>query len=369
MNAAAALALLLGPISSQAAVVTGGFIFDGNRFNWAPDGAPTQSTTGFGGEARLAIDGITDGNYGGGSVSHTDAVTAFSFWQVDLGINRPIDQIVLWNRTDCCGDRLSNFNVSVTDALNAVVFSQNYYVGAGSVGVNEVVNLPATINGKVVKVQFLGPSGLNNSNEPSLSLAEVQLFNNHPTSFTNLALGKTTLMSSEGFGGAASRGVDGNTDGRYGNNSVTHTASLGAVPVFWEVDLGGDFGINDISLWNRVDCCMARLSNFRVSIFDGPTEVWGNDYFTVAGTSVAAVFSILEDTGGFFAIGDRVRVSLIGGVNGSPEPIGGGKDLLSLAEVQVFGAAVPEPSALVAVLGGLAVLGVRRRRSVDKTSG
>src|SRR3954452_15332870 len=52
----------------------------------------------------------------------------------------------------------------------------------------------------------------------------------------NYALGKPATQSSTGWGGAASRAVDGNTDGNFFDNSVTHT--LLEANAWWEVDLG-----------------------------------------------------------------------------------------------------------------------------------
>jgi hypothetical protein len=31
-----------------------------------------------------------------------------AWWQVDLGEEKNINQIIIYNRTDCCADRLSN---------------------------------------------------------------------------------------------------------------------------------------------------------------------------------------------------------------------------------------------------------------------
>jgi poly(beta-D-mannuronate) lyase len=178
--------------------------------------------------------------------------------------------------------------------------------------------------------------------------------------YANVALNKTATQSSTGFGGDASRAVDGNTSGNFGDGSVTHTNDTPGEPKFWEVDLGGDFYINEIALWNRTDCCGDRLSNFRLSVFDGAVEVFGTDNFTVAaGGSAKSIFSTFEDTGGFFARGDRVRVQLIDGMNNSAGTVNG-QASLSLAEVQVFG--VPEPSTALAALSGVAMLLVHRRR-------
>lgn len=61
----------------------------------------------------LAVDGNTDGVFADGSVTHT-AGTEPGWWQVDLGSNQPVGKIVVWNRTDCCGDRLTNFTISIS---------------------------------------------------------------------------------------------------------------------------------------------------------------------------------------------------------------------------------------------------------------
>ena len=92
-----------------------------NLFNLAPLGQASQSSTRgapnpstFSGcnLARCAIDGITDGNWPNSSVTHT-ANQATPWWKLELPGPANIAAIQLFNRTDCCGNRLDNFNVSI----------------------------------------------------------------------------------------------------------------------------------------------------------------------------------------------------------------------------------------------------------------
>jgi cytochrome c peroxidase len=92
---------------------------------------------------------------------------------------------------------------------------------------------------------------------------------------TNLAKGKPASQSSTEWGAAASRAVDGNTDGVLANQSVSHTA-LQAQP-YWQVDLGASAQLSSVRIWNRTDCCMDRLGNFHVFLSNQP----------ITGTTVA----------------------------------------------------------------------------------
>jgi len=56
----------------------------------------------------------TDGNFYDGSVTHTYLDTN-AWWQVDLGVSATINSVAVWNRTDCCGDRLSDYWVFVSN--------------------------------------------------------------------------------------------------------------------------------------------------------------------------------------------------------------------------------------------------------------
>jgi hypothetical protein len=78
--------------------------------NWAREGKATQSSVTLGGEAARAIDGNRNGNWGAGSVTHT-AQENEPYWQVDLGAAHYIDEIRIYNRTDCCGERLKQVMV------------------------------------------------------------------------------------------------------------------------------------------------------------------------------------------------------------------------------------------------------------------
>jgi hypothetical protein len=94
-----------------------------NGVNLALAGAASQVSTDYGGDAPRAIDGNTNGLYNEAqSTSHTAAEND-PWWEVDLGSQQPIDQIVVWNRTDNgVSGRLKDFRVSLLDADRNVVW-------------------------------------------------------------------------------------------------------------------------------------------------------------------------------------------------------------------------------------------------------
>ncbi|WP_246119895.1 DUF1553 domain-containing protein [Blastopirellula retiformator] len=90
-------------------------IVDGE--NIAPRGVASQASVAYDGQAKLAIDGITDGHYfNAKSTTHT-ATQTNPWWELDLKEAVAIEKVVLWNRTD--GDlfsRLAPYRVVLLDA-------------------------------------------------------------------------------------------------------------------------------------------------------------------------------------------------------------------------------------------------------------
>ncbi|QYB15678.1 galactose-binding domain-containing protein [Schaalia turicensis] len=151
----------------------------------------------------------------------------------------------------------------------------------------------------------------------------------------NLALGKTATQVSTGWYAPASRANDGITDGVFDNGSVSHTNY--ATNPWWQVDLGEEFALSNVNVWNRSDrdpcqkgACYESLKDFWVvasreelpSNFDpnGPLA----DGVKALKVNGVGGFPSSVDFGGFQA--RHVRVIL-------PGPY----TQLALAEVEVFG--------------------------------
>ena len=101
-----------------------------------------------------------------------------------------------------------------------------------------------------------------------LHLAEVEVF----SAGANVATKGTAKQSSLGSGGDATRAIDGNTDGDYQKNSVSHTGTE-ANPWF-EVDLGAELPVEKIVIWNRTDGGTSkRIEGYEVSLLNEAREV------------------------------------------------------------------------------------------------
>ena len=265
--------------------------------NLAFEKPTSQSSIAFGGVPSRAVDGNPNGNWGTGSVTHTN--TEYQpWWQVDLQSVQPIGSVVLFNRTDCCADRLSNFKVSVSNDNVNWHYSVEY-AGTAPPQLAFAIDRAA----RYVKVQLQGTN--------VLSLAEVKVY--RPGVAPNLALSRPTTQSSTAAGGVASRAVDSSTNGNWPAGSVTHTNT--EYQPWWRVDLESVQPIGSVVLFNRTDCCADRLSNFKLLVSDDGSD-WQE--YTYSGVASPQVTFQVGRSGRF------VKVQLQG------------TNALSLAEVQVL---------------------------------
>ncbi len=157
-------------------------------------------------------------------------------------------------------------------------------------------------------------------------------------------LGRATQSSDAPAGSLpASLAIDDNYE------NFTHTAAGENLPATWEIDLGDQYTLISIILYNRADCCRSRLRDITVSILDGPggNVIYESDLLNpenilgaggLDGPEILKV-DLLEGLGSAI-LGRVVRVVR------TPDPDLSGTsgqgsedeaDVLSLAEVEVIG--------------------------------
>ncbi|NNG34956.1 alpha-L-fucosidase [Nakamurella aerolata] len=145
--------------------------------NLALNKPATQKSTAWGAPAARAVDGNTNGAFGAGSVTHTAEPESQAWWQVDLGKSQPIGSVDVYNRTDCCSERLSNYWVMTSDQPFTSDSLEQTRTAAGvtavkvtaQAGTPSTVALPKGTSGRYLRIQL--ESGSN-----PLSLAEVEVF-------------------------------------------------------------------------------------------------------------------------------------------------------------------------------------------------
>ena len=115
--------------------------------------------------------------------------------------------------------------------------------------------------------------------------------------------------------------MDGNTDGNWNNNSVSHTNSQAGA--WWQVDLSSgettpaDKPIESVSIWNRTDAVPERLSNYVVKVYDKNAVLTWTSPTQAEVAGVPTVVPVHRN-------GRYVRIQLLG------------TNYLSLAEVEVW---------------------------------
>ena len=142
--------------------------------NLALNKPAAQSTTYGVGHASIALDGDTLGSSPWTADLQHTINSSQPWWEVDLGQQADIEQINIYNRSDCCLGRLKNFYILVSDiafdstaSLNDLLNSPqvNSHFVSGQIGA--VGNIPFEITGRYVRIQLSGSNRLH--------MAEVQV--------------------------------------------------------------------------------------------------------------------------------------------------------------------------------------------------
>jgi putative heme-binding domain-containing protein len=119
-----------------------------------------------------------------------------------------------------------------------------------------------TVNGRYVRIELPGKNR-------TLTLAEVEVY----SAGKNIARQGKASQKNTAYGGDASRGIDGNKSGAYGDGGQTHTEENTTDP-WWEVDLGSELPIESIVVYNRTDGDLGkRLEGFTLKVLDGKRNV------------------------------------------------------------------------------------------------
>jgi hypothetical protein len=118
------------------------------------------------GPANVAIDGNKEQNYFSSSCTHTD-LQVNPWWKIDLGSEYDINLVKVWNRGDCCGERLTSLKLQ---ASNDNVNFYDVDVLNGSTTNGGVYSFTRTFNGRYVRLI------LSKSTADYLTLCEVELY-------------------------------------------------------------------------------------------------------------------------------------------------------------------------------------------------
>jgi putative heme-binding domain-containing protein len=111
--------------------------------------------------------------------------------------------------------------------------------------------------GRYVRVELPGK-------QRTLTLAEVEVYSDG----RNIARQGKASQKNTAHGGDASKAIDGNKSGQYGNGGQTHTQENTPDP-WWEVDLGSEFPIESVVIYNRTDGNLGqRLQGFTLQVLD-----------------------------------------------------------------------------------------------------
>ena len=123
-----------------------------------------------------------------------------------------------------------------------------------------------TMSGRYVRLE------MPKDHDGFLTISEVQVF----SSGKNIARTGKATQSSVGYSSPAAKAIDGNHNGSFASCSCTNSERN----AWWEVDLGGQFPIDSVVVWNRTDCCPERLDKLSIRILNEERETTGERILT-----------------------------------------------------------------------------------------
>jgi len=211
--------------------------------------------------AALALDGVKEGF---GKLSHTQQ-EAGAWWEVDLGERYDISAINIFNATDH-PQRMNNFTILISDTpftgnTGGVAFVSNENAP------NPTKTYSGNAQGRYVRIF------LNGTNYLTIHEIEVMGILSSASSagnMFNIAKGKSARQSSTWGTHTANFAVDGDTRDRHTGAGNNYTTTNNDANAWWEVDLGANYDISQINVFNVTDRYGERLKDLNINVSRSP---------------------------------------------------------------------------------------------------
>jgi len=190
-------------------------------------------------------------------VHSTSAVR--SFWYVDLASMSEIRQVTIYNRFDCCKDRLMHAVLTIR-GNNFELITHRLIVSQGEQEDVFVITFPEDTRGRFVVIEQANHY---------LHFTQLEVYGTPATvGYSNIAYQKPTSTNKYFDGYESYHAVDGNTAST--EDSLYHSKGKNA---WWAVDLHQSRPIRQITIYNRADCCQERLIRANLYILDDAGHV------------------------------------------------------------------------------------------------
>ena len=255
-------------------------------------GTVYQSTTSSHGEPGRAVDGNHKQGYGDRSCTHTYETSAGTgnWWVLDLGTRAHITFIKIWNRLDCCRERINGARVWI-DGIHVAELQNSqseYHLHVSAVG--RYVRITQDHNVLTLcELEAYGNRIGESGDGPYYYHPPILVSRNRPTAmsggFHNQGAVDGVFYGSKDKDGACPR-----TDNIY--------------PSWWQVELDQDYKVSMVVLYPKRGAGKDALQGARIYVDDALCGVYphsSHDPF-----AVRDVYAIRCPSGGL--IGSRVRV-------------------------------------------------------------
>jgi len=209
------------------------------------------------------VDGIFDL-----SGMYESSSTQYSFVQIQLDTTSVIHRINVFNRIDCCSERINNAYVEVMDFDGRVVawkegdsVVNRFTITADNNQAMIPIDLPNVV-GQFVRISL---------DHGTLHVREVEVFGHQSTTdMPNLALDKKTFQSWTEDEELWYKHVS-----LYGNDnkldSYTHS-KMQPNGNWYFIDLGAEVRVRQVKIYGRLDCCRELLDGLKVQLISGITR-------------------------------------------------------------------------------------------------
>ena len=202
--------------------------------------------------------------------SDTDKNNVITF---ELGASYNVNRCIIYNRLDCCKERIINSRVELLDENK-----------------NLLASTVVTTGEDIIKIyfsnqRFIKLNAIRDGSDNSLNLSQIACFDR---AGNNITKGKKVLASSNSTTNDPNLITDGNLSLR---DSASVFISNNAENDNVIIDLEATYDVNKCEVYNRKDCCKNKIIGASLFILDDTKSVLKSKLIETADDKISLVFS------------------------------------------------------------------------------